>query len=369
MHDGPTDSNGMPFNLNGGLTLVPMPGFVEQAHAVKELVEKRGMRDGMYRTPVDIATASFGEHSNGDPYVDLTKHHIGEHDCVILTSGPGTYKMLMQLILLIGYLDARKAARITIVLGYFPLSRSDKDEGDSRLALIRMLINVMKGVAPKVGIYRIVAADPHSPQIAMAGEPGDVTPVILTRRLLSPMIVSALEQNDRICIAYPDDGAAKNFEAAAIKMEVTIGLRIPYVTGVKRRDDSNKSRLIAVQGQLDAVKDATVIQLDDEIATGGSVINLGWMLKQKYGAKSVWVGVTHGVFCGPAIERFSAEDSPIDQLTVMDTIPIHNRSDTYGLPSLDPLLQSGRLQVTSWVEDLSWVIYRNHWDLSIRQMR
>ena len=42
-------------------------------------------------------------------------------------------------------------------------------------------------------------------------------------------------------------------------------------------------------------------------------------MKQR-GAKSVYVGVTHGVFAGPALERL--EKAPIDEVVVTNTIPL-----------------------------------------------
>ena len=86
-------------NLNGGLTLIPMPGFEEQTERVKPIIEGK-TRDEHRLTPVDIVRPEFGRRASGEPYIRMAKEHIGGHDCVVITSGPGTPGMLINLFLL-----------------------------------------------------------------------------------------------------------------------------------------------------------------------------------------------------------------------------------------------------------------------------
>jgi phosphoribosylpyrophosphate synthetase len=73
--------------------------------------------------------------------------------------------------------------------------------------------------------------------------------------------------------------------------------------------------------------------------------------------------VTHGVLCGPAADRFAEPSCAVDRVFISDTIPVTNRSE------LEPLIEAGRLDVTSWCPDLSWILYHHHWNLSIRELR
>ncbi|PJA45497.1 hypothetical protein CO174_02880 [Candidatus Uhrbacteria bacterium CG_4_9_14_3_um_filter_50_9] len=362
-----TDTRG-PWNQHGGLTLIPLRGYEKSAERLKAAIEAQSQRDDSLSTPVDIARPTFGTYANGEPDIQLDKKHVGGHDCVILTSGPGTIQMISDLMWTLAFVAARRASRVMVVTGYFPLGRSDKDEGHLRLTTPPMLVGMMKAVATLPSgtpvLDRIVCADPHSPQITMAGGSGFVTPIILSRRLLSPIVTEAQALNPRICLAFPDDGAAKRFESAILRISQDLGIEIPMVYGIKRRDiRTGKSQLIAMYGDLEALPGSVVIMLDDEIATGGSVIDMGRMLKDTYRAHTVWAGVTHGVFAGSAVERFMAEDSPVQRLITMDTIGAHNR------PELVPMLERGLLQTHSWEPDLARVIYHHHWNENIREVR
>jgi hypothetical protein len=69
------------------------------------------------------------------------------------------------------------------------------------------------------------------------------------------------------------------------------------------------------------------------------------------------------VLCGPAADRFGEPSCPVDRVFISDTIPVSTR------PELTPLIESGRLDVTSWAPDLGWILYHHHWNLSIRELR
>ncbi len=58
---------------------------------------------------------------------------------------------------------------------------------------------------------------------------------------------------------------------------------------------------------------------DDIIATAGTVCSAAQLVKER-GARSIYVGATHGVFAGEALERLAG--SPIDEVVVTDTIPL-----------------------------------------------
>jgi ribose-phosphate pyrophosphokinase len=348
-----------PFNQHGGLTLVPLPGFESLARKVKEKLESDGFD---FETAVDIAEPEFGLRASGEPFVRLGKQHIAGHDCVVLGSGPGTPTMLTNLLLILRYLPGRRASRIAAVTGYFPLGRSDKDEGSKEFALPPLIIDLMM-MASYQKVDRVIAVDLHAPQVVMSGRTGFITEVTLVRRVLQRAVEQAAALGDPVCLCFPDDTAAKRVESAVALISQQLGIELPSVYGVKRRKNSYDSSLRSLFGDLGALKGSTVLNLDDEIATGGTNLESARAIKQDYGAKRVFAVVTHGVLCGPAAERFSAQDCPIDKVFITDTIPVDNR------PELAPLIASSRLDVTEWSPDLSWILYHHHWNLSIREIR
>jgi len=352
-----------PYCGNGALTLVAMPGFESIAQLVKQKVESMHEADSDKKfTPVDVVFPIFGQRASGEPYLRLGKDHIGGHDCVVITSGPGTYEMLMQLYIVLKYLKGRHAQRIGIVCGYFPLSRSDKDEGSLEFAMMRPIMDlIMEGSEGK--LVRIISADLHSPQVVAAAPIGLLLEVSLVRRLLTRTIEEARKETDKICLALPDDGAANRIKGAMEEVQDKLQVQLATVFGAKRRISSRSSEIKQLFGDLHLLRDATVICLDDEIATGGTNINAATSLKKEYGAKQVWAAVTHGVMCGEAPQLFALPKCPVDRIYAMDTIPFDCR------PHLTPLIASNKLIVISWWEDLSWIVYHHHWEKSIREIR
>lgn len=354
------------YNRNGGLTIVPMPGHEAMALQVKSLIEAK-KSDPERPTSVDISTPSFGVRSNGEPYIRLSKEHVGGHDCYVLCSGPGTYEMLIQLMLTIAYLRGRHACRITLVSGYFPLSRTDKDEGDMEFALAPLFFRLFQTCA-NGDLNRVIVPDPHSPQLVMAGGPGEITPISLTRRLFCKALKDAGEADyNRICVLFPDDGASKNFGPAVDKAIKDAGLpELPVFTAYKRRTSSTDSRMLGLvpsEPEYTAdLKGALVLSIDDEINTGGTNNNTAIVMKDRYGAGAFWALATHAVFGDDGPSKLGGPQSRVDRVYVTDTIPIEPRRDR-----LQPILD--RLHVVSWAHDLANIIRSDHWDVNIRGER
>lgn len=342
-------------NRNGGLTLVPMPGHENAARMAREVIESKR------QTTVDIATPDIGRRANGEPYVRLAKDHTGGHDCMILTSGPGTDSLIVDLLFLLGALAGRGPSRITLIVNYFPLSRSDKDEGISEFALAPHMVALIKAAAHGY-LKKIIAVDLHSPQVVMAGHPGLITPVSLARRVLKLVLHDARQVTDKICIFLPDDGAAKQYENGVAEEMEEAGLKLPIFQGIKRRRNSYHSELLQFHGDPKQLQGALVICLDDEGATLGTQRGTAEKLKHGCGISQFWAAMIHGVMCGDAIEYMSASNILIDRLYITDTIPVHTR------PALEAIPKE-RLQIINWTEDLASIIHFHHWDSSIRQMR
>jgi len=352
-----------PYNRNGGLTLVPMPGFEEQAERVKGLIE--GMDPAKhYPTAVDIVIPKFGRRANGEPFVQLGKDHIGGHDCVVITSGPGIPDMLINLLLLLGYFFARHAARISIVSGYLPLSRSDKDEGELELALLPHIVHLLDAAAYGK-LERIVAADLHSEQAVMAGRMAIVTGVSLIRRVLTKVIKMAetIHPDLKLCLFFTDQGSVKRYEEPVAEICEEMHITLPIVEGRKRRVSSHESRLVGLDGDIGAIREALVLGVDDEMATGGTNNDVAAFIKGHHEAAHYWAVVVHPVLCSRAPHILGDLQSAIDCTFVMGTIPTHNRQELTGL------IKNGRLVILPWDDDLANILFYLHWDHTIRTLR
>ncbi|MFA6131486.1 MAG: hypothetical protein WC702_00245 [Patescibacteria group bacterium] len=341
-----------------------MPGFETAAKTIKAAIAQHEAEHKFRKTPVDIATPFFGTRASGEPFCRLAKEHIGGHDCVVLTSGPCTYERLGQLLFVLGYLAGRRAGRIAVVMDYFFLGRSDKDEdANNELALPGFVTHLLQAAAYGK-LDRVITADMHAPQSVVGGPLGLITEIHLGRLLLEQAVAEARQLTDRVCLAYPDDGAAKRDAGAIEEIINRLGLSdLPKVFGAKRRVSSEKSDLHKIFGNIEGVRGSIVLSVDDEIATFGTTGKYARALKgTSYGAAQVWAVASHGVFCGPAINLMSAADCPVDRIFVTDTIPLDNR------PELAPLTASGKIVVVSWLKALGVIVRLHHWDRDIRRV-
>ena len=91
------------------------------------------------------------------------------------------------------------------------------------------------------------------------------------------------------------------------------------------------------------------------IATAGTVAQAINLVRDR-GAERIIVAATHGVFCGPAVERLATAE--IDRLAIADTIPL--RPETMSaLPNLE---------VMSISELLGEAIRRTHRNESVSSL-
>ncbi|MCX6781566.1 MAG: hypothetical protein NTW66_00360 [Candidatus Magasanikbacteria bacterium] len=343
-------------NNNGGLTVVALPGFADIASTVQQEIQNK------YGYVVDLVVPAFDLRASGEPFIKLRKEHLGGHDVVAITSGPGTYEMLGQLQLLLHYLKARRARRIAVVTAYSPLGRSDKDEGMDELALIPHVIHSLRSAAYGQ-LDRIMTVDMHSPQSVMAaGEMGIITPYSMARHVLRAAIRDTISERGKVCLMLPDDGARKRFKDAIDRLEAEFAETFPIVVGQKIRTSSTESRSIGFFGDVEKMRGATVISFDDEIGTGKTTIDAATSAKKQFHAKKFINAIIHGVFCKNAPELFGDPRCPVSRTYVTDTIPILSR------PKLKALVDKGRIRVVTWAHELAEIVHLHHWDESTREI-
>jgi ribose-phosphate pyrophosphokinase len=58
------------------------------------------------------------------------------------------------------------------------------------------------------------------------------------------------------------------------------------------------------------------------ISTAGTITDAARMVKA-HGAKNVYIAATHGLFCGPALQRLGEVD--VERIVVTDTVRPHTR--------------------------------------------
>ncbi|MCW2819806.1 MAG: ribose-phosphate pyrophosphokinae, partial [Marmoricola sp.] len=111
-------------------------------------------------------------------------------------------------------------------------------------------------------------------------------------------------------VVSPDLGNAKT----ATHFSRLLGL--PVAAGSKQRLADDRVVIDAIVGDVEG---RHAIVLDDEIATGGSIVELLDKL-QELGCRSASVACTHGLFVGKAVDRLRNHPM-ITEVVTTDTVP------------------------------------------------
>lgn len=233
---------------------------------------------------------------------------IGENvrECdvfVIQTSNAPVNTRLMEMLLMIDALKHASAARITAVTPYFPYVRSDKKDQPRISIAARLCVDLIEAA----GADRVLTMNLHSFQIqGFFRIPTD-------HLLATPVMVDYFKKSDlsETVVVAPDAGSAKRAEKYARLLD------LPLVLIDKRRIGNNDQAY--AKHIIGDVKGKRAIIFDDEVSTGGSLINAAESLME-HGVTDIRAGIIHPVLCGKAIEQI--QNSCISELVVTNTIPV-----------------------------------------------
>jgi ribose-phosphate pyrophosphokinase len=234
---------------------------------------------------------------------------------------PPVQDHLMELMQMLDAARGSAAARLTAVIPYYAYARSDKKDAPRIPITARLVADLLV----TAGADRVLTMALHSPQVhGFFSCPVDH---------LNAIKVLAHHFRDRgdgqnLVVVSPDLGNAKNAAKFARL------LNAPVAAGNKRRL-SDEDVAIDLVGDVDG-KDAII--MDDEIATGGTIIETLDVLRQR-GVRRISIACTHGLFTGPAIERMRAQ-TDVDEIVTTNTVPIalEKRLPNMTVLSIAPLL-------------------------------
>jgi ribose-phosphate pyrophosphokinase len=223
---------------------------------------------------------------------------------VVQTSAPPVNEGLMELLILIHALKYASARRITAVIPYYFYARSDKKD-EPRISITAALVADLLQAA---GADRVLTLDLHSPQVqGFFRIPADQLTAV-------PVLCDHMKARDDLgdaVLVAADVGEAKDAGRAAKRLQLPLA-----IIDKRRTDDDEKAIAVEIIGDI---RGKRAILVDDEIATGGTILQATEILLDR-GAREVEVMAVHPVFSGRAVELLAA--SPLTRLTVTDSIPI-----------------------------------------------
>ncbi len=236
---------------------------------------------------------------------------------------------LMELLIMIDACKRASAGRITAVVPYYGYGRTDKKDQPRVPITARLVADLLTAA----GADRLLTVDLHAGQIqGFFNIPVDE----LTTLPLLGDYFAAKEIQDLVVVAV-DIGISKKARDIAER------LGAPLAIIEKRRMNNNDiSETMNVIGDVEG---KTALVFDDEIVTGGSIVNAAKALYEQ-GVKDVFCCVTHPVLSKDGSEVMAK--SKFSEVVVTDTIP------------MPPEKRNGKFTVLSVAPLLGEAIYRIH---------
>jgi ribose-phosphate pyrophosphokinase len=250
-----------------------------------------------------LQDAFVSKFSEGEIRVKINENVRGKDVFVVQPTCPPTNDNLMELLIMIDALRRASAQRITAVIPYFGYARQDRKDQPRVPITAKLVANLLT----TAGANRVLTMDLHAGQIQGFFD-------IPVDHLFSVGVFveyfSKMNIKDLVAVS-PDVGSIKM--ARAYAKRVSAGLAIID----KRRVSPEKAEAMHIMGD---VENKNVIIVDDLISTGSSLIEAVGALK-KAKAKTIYAAITHGVLCGPAMERIDKCDG-LEKLLISDSIPL-----------------------------------------------
>ena len=242
---------------------------------------------------------------------------IRGHDVFLLQSTPPPAETILELLLMIDAAKRASAHYVTAVVPYFGYARQDRKDRPRVCIAAKLMANVLSAA----GANRIMTMDLHAGQIQGFFD------IPVDHLDGSAVFVPYLESLNlkNIVFAAPDVGSMARNRSYAHYFQAEL------VVCDKERKRANEVASMQVIGE---VKDKDVVIVDDLIDTGGTLCQAATLLKKK-GARSVQAICTHAVLSGNAYERI--EESPLERLSVTDTIPLRSSHSKINVLEVAPL--------------------------------
>jgi ribose-phosphate pyrophosphokinase len=291
---------------------------------------------------VDLCERDIISFPNDNLFVKLHTSVRGQDCYVIQTTSPPVHRNLMEMLIMLQTLRLDSAARITAVVPYLCYGRSDKKD-QPRIPITARLVADMIEVA---GADRYITMDMHAGQIqGFFSIPGDV---ITAFHILSDYVRKKQSSMHRPVVVTADLGFAKKGRNFAASMNAPMAF-------IEKRRAANDARAEALSLVGD-VHDRDVVIVDDEVDTGGSMVQAVNLVKD-FGARDVYMVFVHPLLSLNAARRLA--ELPVKEFVTTDTVPI----------AQEKLAQMGdRLTVLSIASLLGEVIVRAHQGRSVGEM-
>lgn len=240
---------------------------------------------------------------NDNNFVQILESVRDKDIFLVQTTEPPVNERIMELLITIDAVKRASAKRITVVLPYYIYSRSDKKDQPRIPVTAKLLAQLIESA----GANRVLTCDLHNKAIQAYF---NINCDVLTGQSLLQNYFDN-KKLENIVVVATDAGSSKKAYKYAEHFKCPIAL-------VDKRRDGNDDKAIA-SSVIGNIKDKNALIFDDEIDTAGSIMETVEVIK-KAGAKDIYVGCTHGILSGPAVERI--KESDVKEVVMTNTVPL-----------------------------------------------
>ncbi len=257
---------------------------------------------------VPLERTHVSRFSNDNLFVQLGASVRGRIVYIIQSLTPPVSDHLVELLMMLDVAKSAAAREIHAIIPYFSYARSDKKDAP-RISITARLIADLLVTA---GATHLMTMNLHSPQVH--GFFSIPTDPLTARGLFLEYIQNRNPDPKETIVVSPDMGRA----GSAVRFAANLGL--PVATASKSRVSDTEVKISGlIKRQVRGFKHALIY--DDEIATGGSVIELTNLLIKRGGLEKITLICTHGLFLGKAVERLSGFPE-IQEIITTDTVQL-----------------------------------------------
>jgi len=254
----------------------------------------------------DVKLSTF---ASGELYVRYGENIRGRDVFLVQTHCDPINDRIMEQLLMIDAAKRASAHRITAVCPYYGYARQDR-KAEGREAISARLLADMLSAA---GADRVVTVDLHTGQIqGFFDFPVDHLTAV-------PLLASymAREVDGDVVVVSPDAGGLKLARRFANCLsESNVESDLAFIDKRRPKGTHNVAEATDVVGNVDG---SVCMLIDDMIDTAGTIVSAVNLLVER-GAREVWVGATHGLLSGPAVDRL--KNAPVREVVVTNTVPV-----------------------------------------------
>jgi ribose-phosphate pyrophosphokinase len=274
-----------------------------------------------------LSECKISRFASSEIYVRPDESVRGADVFIIQTHSSPVNDSIMEQLVMIDAMKRASAKRITAVIPYYGYSRQDK----KTLSREPISAKLMADLLSTAGADRVVSVDLHSGQIqGFFDMPFDHLTAL-------PLLEDYFQEElgipgEELVVVAPDTGRVKVAERLAGHLNADLA----FIYKRRSRHEAHKIEQLDLVGE---VSGRPCVVVDDMIDTGGTMVKGAEVLAEK-GAGEIYIGATHGLFSGKAVQML--EEAPIKEVVVTNTVPIpeDKRIEKMTILSIAPIIAS-----------------------------